>query len=81
MLLTSSVEHSYYHNITTRLNKQIDQREIDVYYLNEYRSSDGLMNLYYKSNRRTKTYALVTKIDKLLRKLNKDNLWQVEIGL
>ncbi len=81
ILLSSSTDHSYYHNITSEINKQIDQREVDIYDLNEYKSSDGLMNIYYKSNRRTKTYALITQIEKLIQRLNKDDLWKVEIGI
>ena len=81
VLLTSSVDHSYNHDLIAQLKDKIVQKTIDVYDLEFKKSNDGLRNIYYDSNRRTKTNTLVNKISKLIKHIEKNNLWQEDVGM
>jgi hypothetical protein len=80
VLLTSSVDHSYYHELTLHLEDKIVRKSIDVYNLQSKKYNDGLLNINYDSNRKTQSYNLVNRISEFIKACERKKCWR-EISL
>lgn len=75
--ISSSLHGSYFHHISARAQSGAFGTVVDTYYL-DTQDWDGLLNVHFESNRRTRTFGLVTRLEQIISYLNNAGYWEPE---
>ena len=71
-------DDSDYYDFSVFLKEKVFKIHFDVNNVVEQFDTNGKRNIYYNSNRKTKLFALVNKIDGLISSINMNKAWQAE---
>lgn len=79
-LISHYWEDSEEYDFSVFLKGRVFKIHFDVNNLTEQFDEDGKKNIYYDSNRKTRLFALLNKIDGLINGIDKNKKWQPEIS-